>query len=602
MPRQPIGEQSPALRQVADTVASGRLLGADDHALAADALPQIERWRREPRLRVRGRARKEETRRDHIIEQRLVRADARLHEQGPGRLARGGIEHAGGQVGDVALPDRLGLAALELAAQCRVARARLVEIELADHLAGLLGETDQRLDVRLSLALVTVEQRIMRTGAQHERELPGQIGGVADAGAHALPHEGRRLVAGIAGEEDAAGAPALGDQRVKAIDRRAPDLDCRRVDEAREVPRHILRRAERLRRLARQELDLPAPQVAWTDDEGRGPLRPAVLDAFPRQFDRTREAHVDHHPPFVEGEVLVADAELPAHEAVGAVAADETARRNGALRSACPACAAQYDVDPVRVRREGDRLGGEKDVRLPRSRHAGAQDRLDLGLDEGPARHPAERMGRRLRVVDADDVVLDAEIVRSRMRRRERRDLVGKAAGLEDPHHLVVERDRARLVVDAGRLLGHRDAQPMARQQRRHGGADGPVAHDQRVGCGGVRHAGMAAKGEQYRKLLAVRHLQRARHRPESHYWTLWTVARGVVSDNFAGLRACSAPTGSTSPAPSSSSLPFTFIARAVCISTLRTSSGVTVGLLATSSAATPLTWAAATDVPVVSW
>jgi len=50
------------------------------------------------------------------------------------------------------------------------------------------------------------------------------------------------------------------------------------------------------------------------------------------------------------------------------------------------------------------------------------------------------------------------------------------------------------------------------------------------------------------------------------------------------------------------SSLPRTFIAWAVCIRTLRTSSGVIEGLSSTRSAAMPLTSAAATEVPVVNW
>ena len=62
-----------------------------------------------------------------------------------------------------------------------------------------------------------------------------------------------------------------------------------------------------------------APQVAGPNDEGRRPRRPAVLNAFARQLDRAGETHIDHHPPFVEGEVLVADAEPAAHDAVGAV-------------------------------------------------------------------------------------------------------------------------------------------------------------------------------------------------------------------------------------------------------------------------------------------
>src|SRR3954469_614478 len=102
----------------------------------------------------------------------------------------------------------------------------------------------------------------MRAFAPHQRELPGQIGGVADAGAHALAHEGGRLVAGVAQQEDAAGPPALGHERVKAIDRGTPDFDRIRIDEAGELLPDIVAAVETLRRLARQQLYLPAAQVA----------------------------------------------------------------------------------------------------------------------------------------------------------------------------------------------------------------------------------------------------------------------------------------------------------------------------------------------------
>jgi len=102
--------------------------------------------------------------------------------------------------------------------------------------------------------------------------------------------------------------------------------------------------------------------------------------------------------------------------------------------------------------------------------------------------------------------------MRAGMRRGEFLDLGGRAAGLEGPHHLVIERDRARLVVDARRLLGHRHAQPVPHQQRRHGGADGTVADDQGVIGERFRHAakcegGRIAAGE-LRMVASATHIR----------------------------------------------------------------------------------------------
>ncbi len=57
-----------------------------------------------------------------------------------------------------------------------------------------------------ALARVGVEQRIRARAGEHEVELPGEIGGVAEARAHALAGERRHLVRGVAGEQQAARA------------------------------------------------------------------------------------------------------------------------------------------------------------------------------------------------------------------------------------------------------------------------------------------------------------------------------------------------------------------------------------------------------------
>src|SRR5690242_15767392 len=158
--------------------------------------------------------------------------------------------------------------------------------------------------MRLALPLVGVEQGIRRVLAQDAVELPREIRRIANPSAHALTQKGRRLVAGVPGEEHPALAPDLGEQRVESVDRRAPELDAREIDEAADLPCDVLGLAESLRVFAGKKLDLPAAQASWSRNERRGPGRPAVLDASRGQLDRRLEQHIDHHPPLVEAKVL----------------------------------------------------------------------------------------------------------------------------------------------------------------------------------------------------------------------------------------------------------------------------------------------------------
>ena len=54
------------------------------------------------------------------------------------------------------------------------------------------------------------QQRVGRRPSEHVVELPRQVGGVADAGAHALPGEGGNLVGRVAGQQDASARHTLG--------------------------------------------------------------------------------------------------------------------------------------------------------------------------------------------------------------------------------------------------------------------------------------------------------------------------------------------------------------------------------------------------------
>jgi hypothetical protein len=78
---------------------------------------------------------------------------------------------------------------------------RLLWVGDADDLAELDGHADRVLDVGTSLGPVGVQQLLAGDAAQDQVQLPGQVGGVANAGAHALPGEGGHQVGGVAGQQ-----------------------------------------------------------------------------------------------------------------------------------------------------------------------------------------------------------------------------------------------------------------------------------------------------------------------------------------------------------------------------------------------------------------
>ena len=92
------------------------------------------------------------------------------------------------------------------ASRAAAASASGMQIDLAQ----LGGDLDDRRGLGDPLDVVGLEKRRVLRPAQHVVELPGQVGRVAQAGAHPLAGERRRLVRGVAGEEDASDVPPGG--------------------------------------------------------------------------------------------------------------------------------------------------------------------------------------------------------------------------------------------------------------------------------------------------------------------------------------------------------------------------------------------------------
>ena len=283
----------------------------------------------------------------------------------------------------------------------------------------------------------------------------------------------------VAEQIDAIAAPARRHQRMKPIDGGAPELEGIDVDEIRQHLAHARLVVKLFRLLVRQYLQLPAPQVARPHDRGSRPRRPAILRVHVGQRRRPLLPGVDHHPPFVEGEILVADPEPLAHGAVGAVAGQQVARLD---RAGLPARQVRdLERDPVAEIRKVDEVVGEQHLDIVVSRDGAAQHRFEFRLDEMDARRPAQRVGRGNDVGLFDRLAVDPEILRAGMRADVGAELVADAGELHDAHDLVVGGDRARLVVDAGHALDDDDLKALASQQGRGGGPDRAISDDRDV-------------------------------------------------------------------------------------------------------------------------
>ena len=107
-----------------------------------------------------------------------------------------------------------------------------------------------------------------------------------------------------------------------------------------------------------------------------------------------------------------------------------------------------------------------------------AQQRIDRRLIEHHARRPAERPGRRQRAEALDELAVDPVVLRRGEGRGMRRHGRGDAEVLKHAHHLVIQGERARLVVH--RLLAL-DRDGLQAEGAEEGGADrpgGPQADD----------------------------------------------------------------------------------------------------------------------------
>jgi len=184
---------------------------------------------------------------------------------------------------------------------------------------------------------------------------------------------------------------------------------------------------------------------------------------------------VDDQPGFVEVEIIEGDAELLAHGAGSAVAGDDVVGRDLA-RGAVLAC--QHDGGGVRVLADVDQGRAELDRHGRKAGDIVAHHLLDRRLREHHARRVAERVGLTDHVDAPDQLALGAEMLRCRKRRDVAAHLLGDAEIVEQPHDLMIERDRARLVVDLAGAVDRERRDAVAAEQARRDGAGRTEADD----------------------------------------------------------------------------------------------------------------------------
>ena len=147
--------------------------------------------------------------------------DGRLHQH-PARLAHGRTHRSFRQAWpgqQAALVNMAGVTRHGAHPRHRqIPQTRTPAARRHDGCAELDREIGHRLNVRAAFGLVSVEQRITRNPAPHQIELPGKVMRIAQAPVQALACKGRIDVRGIARQQHAPFAKAVGIAGVEGVD------------------------------------------------------------------------------------------------------------------------------------------------------------------------------------------------------------------------------------------------------------------------------------------------------------------------------------------------------------------------------------------------
>ena len=217
---------------------------------------------------------------------------------------------------------------------------QLAELAAAGHdRSDQLRQPDHGAGVRLAFGLVGVQvgvrEVVGQAAGQDGGQFPGEVGRVAQSGAHALSDERRGEVRGVAEQEDPPVAPAVGDLGAEGVLGHPHDVQL--VERYRLGPRGDERVqtgdvAVVVGGLGGAEAELPP--VAGVADAHVGPGAAGVADlvhAFPLG-QVAGGVHVDDQPALVELQVGHVRVDRGAGDAVGAVAAEHVGGQQGVRR------------------------------------------------------------------------------------------------------------------------------------------------------------------------------------------------------------------------------------------------------------------------------
>ena len=309
-------------------------------------------------------------------------------------------------------------------------------------------------------------------------KLPDKISDIPNALAHALADKGGLLMRGIAGEEYPTPPPFLGDERVKPVARGTPQRRVVRRDPSGEKPPDLRRFFHLAGIFARQQHDLEAAMIAGANDERRRSGRIAELRRGLRQLSEGGivDLQIDDKPGLVEHEVFEGDAKRLPCSARGAVAGDHVVGSDG---TRCFLVVAQMQRHMVRRLIETEQLCSQFDFDAVVGRGVLAQGRLDRRLREDHAGGVTKWIRLGNHIDSTYQLALGAKMLRGRKRCDIGQHALRGAEVIQQAKDLMVDRDRARLVVDVALTVnGQRSDIPVPEQAGRDGARGAVTDHD----------------------------------------------------------------------------------------------------------------------------
>ena len=346
-------------------------------------------------------------------------------------------------MGPGAAPGRAAIAQGDIKAlHCHRVRARRGGLQPVDHRPHLDGPGDIGGHMAAAFGLIALQKRAIPAPPAERGQFPGQIGRVADPRAHALAQKGRHQMRRIPGNGDAIRCPTAGVFGFERIDRRPFQIGIFGGDPTGKAPPDRRRLVHLDAIFPGAQGKFPTPPIAGIAAIGGRGGRIAELHGEIAEIGPgPTQAKIDHQPALFEPGPVPSGIDMGGDNGSRAVASDDITRpivaagpaRTGLMVERGAGCVffdggdlppqAYLDRSAPRQRRPQHPF----QIRLMKpiaGMPAKICDRLGAGpIDENP---PIP--------IDKAHAGISNDLLRQR---------IGTTDGLKDPHHLVVEMDRA---------------------------------------------------------------------------------------------------------------------------------------------------------------